>query len=69
MCNEKGLLGILYKHLVDYPSPVNVNYFWSIGSLALHFLINKNNIYILFFISLLIGNFKLITFKKKKCWL
>ena len=34
MWKKKGLLRILNNHLVDYPSPVNVNYLWSIGSIA-----------------------------------
>jgi quinol-cytochrome oxidoreductase complex cytochrome b subunit len=34
MWKKKGLLRIFNNHLVDYPSPVNVNYFWSIGSIA-----------------------------------
>jgi quinol-cytochrome oxidoreductase complex cytochrome b subunit len=34
MWKKKGLLRILNNHLVDYPSPVNVNYFWSLGSIA-----------------------------------
>ena len=34
MWKKQGLLRILNNHLVDYPSPVNVNYFWSIGSIA-----------------------------------
>jgi quinol-cytochrome oxidoreductase complex cytochrome b subunit len=34
MWKKRGLLQIFNNHLVDYPSPVNVNYMWSIGSLA-----------------------------------
>jgi len=34
MWKKQGLLRIFNNHLVDYPSPVNVNYFWSIGSIA-----------------------------------
>ena len=34
MWKKQGLLRILNNHLVDYPSPVNVNYLWSIGSIA-----------------------------------
>jgi ubiquinol-cytochrome c reductase cytochrome b subunit len=34
MWKKRGLLQIFNNHLVDYPSPVNVNYLWSIGSLA-----------------------------------
>jgi quinol-cytochrome oxidoreductase complex cytochrome b subunit len=35
MWKKKGLLRILNNHGVDYPSPVNVNYLWSIGCIAL----------------------------------
>ena len=31
---KKSLFKIINNHLIDYPSPINVNYFWSIGSLA-----------------------------------
>jgi quinol-cytochrome oxidoreductase complex cytochrome b subunit len=34
MWKKRGLLQFCNNHLVDYPSPVNVNYLWSIGSLA-----------------------------------
>ena len=29
-----SLFKIINNHLIDYPSPINVNYLWSIGSLA-----------------------------------
>jgi ubiquinol-cytochrome c reductase cytochrome b subunit len=32
--NKNRFLGILNSHLVDYPTPINVNYFWSFGSTA-----------------------------------
>ena len=32
--NKNKFLGILNSHLVDYPTPINVNYFWSFGSTA-----------------------------------
>jgi ubiquinol-cytochrome c reductase cytochrome b subunit len=35
MWKKKGLLRILNNHGVDYPSPVNVNYLWSVGCIAL----------------------------------
>ena len=28
------LLSIINDHLVDYPTPININYFWGFGSLA-----------------------------------
>jgi ubiquinol-cytochrome c reductase cytochrome b subunit len=34
MWKKRGLLRIFNNHLVDYPSPVNVNYLWSLGSIA-----------------------------------
>ena len=27
-------LGILNNHIIDYPTPSNINYFWGFGSLA-----------------------------------
>jgi ubiquinol-cytochrome c reductase cytochrome b subunit len=32
--NKNKFLGILNSHLVDYPTPINVTYFWSFGSTA-----------------------------------
>jgi ubiquinol-cytochrome c reductase cytochrome b subunit len=32
--NKNRFLGILNSHIVDYPTPINVNYFWSFGSTA-----------------------------------
>ena len=29
-----SLLNIINNHLIDYPTPSNLNYFWGIGSLA-----------------------------------
>ena len=34
MWKKRGLFQILSNHLIDYPSPINVSYFWSIGSLV-----------------------------------
>lgn len=31
---KQPVLSILNDHLVDYPSPSNINYFWSFGSIA-----------------------------------
>ena len=32
--NKDFLLSFLDSHIIDYPTPVNLNYFWSFGSLA-----------------------------------
>jgi len=32
--NKNRFLGILNSHIVDYPTPININYFWSFGSSA-----------------------------------
>ncbi len=32
--NQKFLLATLNNHIVDYPTPVNISYFWGFGSLA-----------------------------------
>jgi len=32
--NKNRFLGILNSHIIDYPTPVNINYFWSFGSTA-----------------------------------
>jgi len=29
-----AILSILNNHLIDYPTPTNINYFWGFGSLA-----------------------------------
>jgi ubiquinol-cytochrome c reductase cytochrome b subunit len=29
-----SILSILNNHLIDYPTPTNINYFWGFGSLA-----------------------------------
>jgi ubiquinol-cytochrome c reductase cytochrome b subunit len=34
MWKKKSLFKIINNHLIDYPSPINVSYLWSIGSLA-----------------------------------
>ena len=31
---KQPILSILNVHVVDYPSPSNINYFWSFGSIA-----------------------------------
>lgn len=32
--NKKSLLAFVDSHIIDYPTPVNLNYMWSFGSLA-----------------------------------
>jgi ubiquinol-cytochrome c reductase cytochrome b subunit len=32
--SENPLLKVLSNHIIDYPTPVNINYAWSFGSLA-----------------------------------
>ena len=32
--NKNRLLGILNSHIIDYPTPININYLWSFGSAA-----------------------------------
>jgi ubiquinol-cytochrome c reductase cytochrome b subunit len=32
--NKKSLLSFVDSHIVDYPTPANLNYFWGLGSLA-----------------------------------
>jgi len=31
---KQPILSVLNAHVVDYPSPSNINYFWSFGSIA-----------------------------------
>jgi len=31
---EHPLLKVLSNHIIDYPTPININYAWSFGSLA-----------------------------------
>ena len=31
---KDSILGFVNSHIVDYPTPVNLNYFWSFGSTA-----------------------------------
>ena len=31
---KQPIFSILNNHIVDYPSPSNINYFWSFGSIA-----------------------------------
>lgn len=32
--NKKSLLAVVNNHLIDYPTPINLNYFYGFGSLA-----------------------------------
>jgi ubiquinol-cytochrome c reductase cytochrome b subunit len=32
--SDHPLLKVLSNHIIDYPTPVNINYAWSFGSLA-----------------------------------
>lgn len=32
--NKNPLLAFVNSHIIDYPTPINLNYFWSFGSLA-----------------------------------
>jgi ubiquinol-cytochrome c reductase cytochrome b subunit len=32
--NKKSILAFINSHIVDYPTPINLNYFWSFGSTA-----------------------------------
>src|SRR3954469_563053 len=32
--NKRSLLAVLNNHLIDYPTPINLNYFYGFGSLA-----------------------------------
>jgi ubiquinol-cytochrome c reductase cytochrome b subunit len=32
--NKQPILSLLNEHIIDYPTPSNLNYFWSFGSLA-----------------------------------
>jgi ubiquinol-cytochrome c reductase cytochrome b subunit len=32
--NQKFLLSTINNHIVDYPTPINISYFWGFGSLA-----------------------------------
>ena len=34
MFKKKEIIKIITNHLIDYPSPINITYFWSFGSLA-----------------------------------
>lgn len=34
MWKKKNLIKVVNEHLIDYPSPVNITYLWSVGSLA-----------------------------------
>jgi len=32
--NKHPLIAFISSHIIDYPTPINLNYFWSFGSLA-----------------------------------
>ena len=32
--NKKSLFAVINNHLIDYPTPINLNYFYGFGSLA-----------------------------------
>jgi ubiquinol-cytochrome c reductase cytochrome b subunit len=34
MWTKKSILSIGHNHLIDYPTPINMNYFWTFGALA-----------------------------------
>jgi len=36
---NKPIINVLNKHLIDYPTPLNINYFWNFGSMAGIFLV------------------------------
>jgi len=36
---NKPIINVLNKHLIDYPTPLNINYFWNFGSIAGIFLV------------------------------
>ena len=35
---NRPIVNILNDHLIDYPTPININYMWNFGSLAGIFL-------------------------------
>jgi ubiquinol-cytochrome c reductase cytochrome b subunit len=36
---DRPIINILNDHLIDYPTPININYLWNFGSMAGVFLI------------------------------
>jgi quinol-cytochrome oxidoreductase complex cytochrome b subunit len=36
---DRPIINILNEHLIDYPTPININYLWNFGSMAIAFLI------------------------------
>ena len=32
--NKKSILSLISNHIIDYPTPINLNYFYGFGSLA-----------------------------------
>ena len=36
---DRPIINILNDHLIDYPTPININYLWNFGSMAIAFLI------------------------------
>jgi len=47
---NRPIINILNDHLIDYPTPVNINYLWNFGSMAGIFLFFKifKGIFLLF---------------------
>ena len=36
---NRPIISVLNNHLIDYPTPVNINYLWNFGSIAGVFLV------------------------------
>ena len=36
---DRPIINIINNHLIDYPTPININYFWNFGSIAGIFLV------------------------------
>ena len=43
--NKNSLLSFVDAHIIDYPTPINLNYMWSFGSTAGLCLVIQNSIY------------------------
>ena len=41
MWKKKSLLQIINNHVVDFPTPINLNYFWAFGALAMFCLVTQ----------------------------
>lgn len=39
--NIRSVISVLHKHIVDYPTPINFNYFWNFGSLIGLYLVGQ----------------------------